>query len=455
MPRGIHRRQFLQGGLGSLAAATAWRPGWAAMSPPRWQNWSGLLQADPAWQVYPQSLAELRTVIRHAPGPIRPVGASHSFAPLCPTSGCQVHLDNMRGLVAVNPELQRARLRAGTTVRELGPLLAAHGMALSNQGDVDPQTLAGATGTSTHGTGLTQGSFSSMVTAAQVLTAQGELIEINANDHPDWLPAVSCHLGVLGIVTELELQLRPSYRLEEVIEVAPLQEVLADLPSLLRDNRHFEFFVFPYSDRVLVKRLNETTAAVTPKPRVEIPEDRIFSLLTELGHGVRPLDGPLQQLLTAVLPDSRRVAPSYQIFPSARSTRFNEMEYELPMEQGAEVLLQVIDAIRRRDLNVMFPLEVRSVAADAGWISPFYRRTAMAISVHQWAQADHRPLFETVEPLLQQHGGRPHWGKMHTLKARDFAQRYPRFEDFARLRAELDPGGKLLTPPLQEMLVLN
>jgi FAD-linked oxidoreductase len=361
----------------------------------------------------------------------------------------------MRGLVAINPERQRARMRAGTTVRELGPLLAEQGMALSNQGDVDPQTLAGATGTSTHGTGLRLGSFSSMVTAAQLLTAQGELIEINANDHPDWLPAVSCHLGVLGIVTELEFQLRPSYRLEEVIEVAALKDVVANLPSLLRDNRHFEFFVFPYSDRVLVKRLNETTAPVTPKPRLELPEDDIFALLTELGHGVSPLDGPLQQLLTAVLPDSRRVGPSHQIFPSARSTRFNEMEYELPLEQGAEVLLQVIDAIRRRDINVMFPLEVRSVAADAGWISPFYRRTALAISVHQWAQADHRPLFAAVEPLLQQHRGRPHWGKMHSLTARDFAERYPRFEDFARLRAELDPAGKLLTPPLKDMLVLG
>ena len=449
------RRQLLKAAaLAAAGAAPAAGALPAAAATPRWQNWSGSQSANPRWQLHPESLAELREALAVAPTGRIGVGAGHSFSPLCPTAGTLVDIGALRGLVSYNEERLRARVRAGTPIRDLGPMFNEIGQALPNQGDVDPQTVAGACGTSTHGTGRTLGSFSSLVTAAQLLTPQGDMLEISENENAEWLPAVACNLGVLGLLTEIELQNREPYRLEEVLGTAPLRETLANFAALSRDARHFEVFIFPYSDTLLTKTLRETTERPTPEPEFSVPDSEIFAALTRLGHGVAPLDGPLQKALTALYPSSRRVGDSWRIFPSDREqTRFNEMEYELPFARGIECLAELLTAIRKADLNLMFPLEVRSVAADTAWISPFYRQDSLSISVHQWVGADHRPLFALAEPILRRHGGRPHWGKMHTLRAADFAALYPRWEDFSRLRRELDPAGRMLSPPLREMLV--
>ena len=148
-----------------------------------------------------------------------------------------------------------------------------------------------------------------------------------------------------------------------------------------------------------------------------------------------------------------RVGRSYDIFPSQRDSRFNEMEYEIPAERGAECLQEIIATVRRSEVRTLFPLEYRYVAADECWLSPFYQRATCAISVHQHVSVDYRPLFDLVEPIFWKYEGRPHWGKLHSLDARRLALLYPRWEDFQKVRARLDPKGKMLNAHLRKVLV--
>ena len=75
----------------------------------------------------------------------------------------------------------------------------------------------------------------------------------------------------------------------------------------------------------------------------------------------------------------------------------------------------------------------------------------MTISVHQYHKQPYAGLFAGVEAIFRRYQGRPHWGKLHTQKARDFATMYPRWDDFCKLRSELDPQGRLLNAHLKDV----
>jgi FAD/FMN-containing dehydrogenase len=183
-----------------------------------------------------------------------------------------------------------------------------------------------------------------------------------------------------------------------------------------------------------------------------LPVDSVLRTACEIAHRVPSLDGSMQRLLASLHSETNRVGRSYEVFPSPRNVRFNEMEYELPAESGPACLQEVLDTVRASTLNTLFPVEYRYVAADDAWLSPFYDRDSASISVHQYHSVDPWPLFSVVEPIFRRHGGRPHWGKLHTLTAKELAPLYPRWDDFQRVRRRLDPKGRFLNEHLHKVL---
>jgi FAD/FMN-containing dehydrogenase len=149
----------------------------------------------------------------------------------------------------------------------------------------------------------------------------------------------------------------------------------------------------------------------------------------------------------------QRVGRAYKIFPSDRNSRFNEMEYELPAEQGPECLQEILSTVRKSRVRTLFPLEYRYVAADDCWLSPMQGRATVAISVHQHHSVDYRPLFDLVEPIFWKYSGRPHWGKLHTLDAKRLAPLYPHWDAYQTVRQRLDPKGRMLNEHLSKVLI--
>ena len=88
-----------------------------------------------------------------------------------------------------------------------------------------------------------------------------------------------------------------------------------------------------------------------------------------------------------------------------------------------------------------FPLEIRVAAPDDLWLSTAHGRETGYIAVHRYYKEDHREYFRGVEEIFRAYGGRPHWGKIHTLDAGDLRALYPRFDDFLTVRDKLDPRG--------------
>ena len=198
-------------------------------------------------------------------------------------------------------------------------------------------------------------------------------------------------------------------------------------------------FPLTHSDYAITLAIDETDAEIN-NPPLSPEEEAAFAETMAGWLEVPPAERrPLINELAKQIPPSETVDASYNILSNVRSTRFNEMEYSVPREAGADCVREVLATIAEREIDVVMPLEYRYVKGDDLWLSMDEGGDRAAISVHRLAQFDYQPLFEAVEPIFWKYGGRPHWGKLHTLGHKELTVLYPRFEDFCALRAELDP----------------
>ncbi len=416
-----------------------------------WSNWSGSVRASPAQVARPRTEAELADLVRGA-DKVRVVGAGHSFMPLCETTGLLLSLEDLEGEIEIAPDRRTATVPAGWSLKRLTKALWEAGFSLPNQGDVNPQSLAGALSTGTHGTGRDLGSMATIAHGFRLIGADGAAVECSRVERPDLFEAQRLSLGLFGVVTRATIDVLPAYRLEERIERKPLAWVLENFADLAERHRHAEFFVFPYADEVILKTLHPTDQPDTPRgKRPMINEEEIFRFCCDVTAALPFMAGPAQRFMTASSSASHKIGPAYRIFPSTRSVRFEEMEYEMPRAAGLPALMEAIGWIRKRRAPVAFPFEFRWAAADDIWMSPFNAGPGASISMHQYSKMSWSPLLAEAEAIFQAAGGRPHWAKRHTLARADVDRLYPMAERFRQVRRAADPQGKFLNDHLAEL----
>jgi FAD-linked oxidoreductase len=416
----------------------------------RWRNWGRSAAASPAHVARPSSVADVVAVVRTAAErglPVKAIGAGHSFTDIAATTGVLVDLTNLRGLLGVDAARGRVRLAAGTHLWELPELLRPHGLALQNMGDIDRQTIAGATSTGTHGTGLGFAGLAAQLTAVTLVTGTGEVLRVDEAHRPELLPAVRLGLGALGILVEVEVQCVPAFLLRAVEHPAPLEEVLDSWDQRVRASDHFEFYWWPHTD-VAMTKVNTRLPGDTP----HTPTGRFGNWVEErllqnealrasqaLGHAIAPLVPALNRLSTKAYGDREITAPSYEVFTSPRLVRFRESEYAIPLAALPQALRDVRGLVERGGWRVSFPVEVRAAAADENWMSTAHGRASAYIAIHRYFRDDPTAYFRAFDALMRTYDGRPHWGKMHLREASDLRPAYPRFDDFLGVRHELDP----------------
>jgi FAD-linked oxidoreductase len=414
-----------------------------------WTNWSGSVQARPGELVKPANEEQLAACVAHAKQ-LRVVGAGHSFTPLCETTGSLLDLSGLPEEVDVAQDGKTAWVSAGMSIAQLTRALWQRGYSLANQGDVNPQSLAGALATGTHGTGAELGSLSTLARGFRLMLADGSILECSEHERPDLFQAARLSLGLVGIVLKVRIALLPAYRLEERTFKVKMAALPARFAELAKSHRHVEFFAFPYANHAIVKTLHPTLDARPPR-KPAAWEEQVFKAACDAGVRWPRATRFAQRTLMRLVTSGNRVGPAYEIFPSERTVRFEEMEYEVPRDAGFAALQEAIALIRTRKLNVTFPFEFRWVAGDDIWLSPFNRGPCASISAHQYSKLPYRELFALLEPVFAAHGGRPHWGKRHSLTARDVRTLYPMVSDFMRVRAQVDPTDKLANDYLLEL----
>lgn len=467
---GISRRSVLQASAGLAVAAAipigqhvAWssrdfvRDGYNPdypEAPPgedSWMNWSGAQRATPKQLAAPQSETELSTLIRGTDGHIRPSGSGHSFSGLVPSEDTILDARHFSGLLDYVAETGNARFGAGTTLFQTAAKLQELGRAFPNLPDIVDQTLAGSFSTGTHGTGQSLTALHDYIQSFRLVTANGDAMEVSATQNPELFAAGKVSLGALGVITEYTVSTVPAFNLRRIVRAEPIAQVLDEAEARAAANRNFEIFYLPGTGMAATLTHNVHEGPITGVQPSE--DDETLEGLKQLRDTLGWWPWLRRRVAKSALPNGviEDVSDaSLELLATTRPIKFNEMEYHLPLSEGIAALRQVIAKMDRRK-GAFFPMEVRFIAPDTAWLSPFNDGPRLSIAIHAAVDESFDYFFTEFEPVFRAHGGRPHWGKWHSLKQPELAALYPKFEAFNTLRREIDPNGKFLNPHLAEL----
>jgi L-gulonolactone oxidase len=247
----------------------------------------------------------------------------------------------------------------------------------------------------------------------------------------------------------------PAFTLHQTLEVVAIEALLASLPERVAAD-HFEFFVFAHAARAIAKTRRRTDAPAKPRSRTgewlhDIALENHF-LHGVLAYGRRvPRHVPaLNRMVTRLGGGPDRYDASARIFASPRLFRFTEAEHAIDAVHAVDAIQAVLAVARRHRLGM--PIEVRWVGADEPWLSMANGRDTCFIAVHGIRDTAWPAYFDDVTEALEPFTPRPHWGKRSTLTAAQLAPRYPRWDDFRRVRDRLDPERRFANAFTQRML---
>lgn len=380
-------------------------------------------------------------------GRIKVAGSGHSFTPAALTDGTLLEIDNLNRVLAVDRASGLVKVEAGIRLGRLNRALDRHGLALESVGDIDRQTLAGAISTATHGTGSRFRNLSAQIEEIELIGADGELRVLSERDDSDRFRAARVGLGALGAIYSVTLRTVGNFRIDRNDRPRPLAELLPVIDEFADRLDHFEFYVFPHSGTALCRESSRTFEPARPRNSAAvyaqevIVENWMAAAAVRVARAVPAAIPGLSRLAAAGAGKTRKLDRSFRVYASERRVKFTEMEWAVPRQHARQAFERVLEIAERREHGVYFPIEVRFVASDDAMLSPAFERDAAYIAVHHDTRADWRPYFEAVAEALAEFDARPHWGKRHELDASALADLYPRFGDFARARAELDPTG--------------
>jgi len=427
----------------------------------RWRNWAGSVVSHPTTVTTPQSVEELQlAVTRAAPGQrIRMAGSGHSFTAIVPSNDILLLPHDFAEGVGIDGNRMIARVPAGMVLHELNQHLAAAGYALANMGDITAQTVAGSISTSTHGTGLQFTGLAGQVAGFGLVTANGDLLECNAQQNSGIWRLGRVGLGALGILTHVDMQIVPAFRLRAVEEPRRLRDVLDNFDRIVEAADHFEFYWVPHTKWALTKHNTRTQEPTAPRsPRAKwlsktVLENYAFGAVCAVGRAVPSL---IPRLATAVPSSGRQefTEESHEVFATRRLVKFHEMEYSIPRHRLAEALSAIVEMVEREKLRISFPVEVRVTAPDDVPLSTSQGRESAYIAVHMYKGMPYERYFRHVESIVAPMNGRPHWGKIHFQGAETLRSQYQHFDDFAALRERLDPERRFVNAYVERVLGL-
>ena len=421
------------------------------------KNWAGNVNFEPSVVAKPktrQDLAALITDAVKAKKKIRVVGSGHSFTRLIETPDILVSLDEMQGVI--DQQGNAVRVFGGTKLKRLGDELYDLGLGLANLGDIDVQSISGALSTGTHGTGSSLGVISTQVEALTLVNGRGIEVRCSKDENPDLFSAARVSLGALGVIADATMHTEKRYKLAMTQEKATLESALANFETYNQTHRHYEFFWFPHSKTVLQKLTKLTVEEPLPVTMSQhfsevILENTLFEGISRVARAFPSMAPAISRLCGSMASGNRRRDWSHRVFASPRWVKFVEMEYGIPLKHFRDVIHEIEKDLELQKHLVHFPIECRFVKGDDIWMSPAYVEDRAFIAVHMYRGMPYKKYFAAMEKIFLKFNGRPHWGKMHTLKAHELAPLYPRWRDFQRQRELMDPDRVFETKYMSEL----
>lgn len=399
-------------------------------------NWSGNIHYQATQTHHPRSLDAIQALVQQA-AQVKVVGSRHSFNTIADTTAEHIALDQFNQVVALDPDAKTVTIEGGMTYGQLAPYLHERGFALPNLASLPHISVAGAIATGTHGSGETNQALASVVRSVDIVTGAGQVQTVSRDAHPDIFSGVVVGLGALGVVAHLTLEIEPSYAMAQHIYLdLPFTDVLAHFDAIQTQ---------AYSVSLFTDWTGDYIKQVWLKSRVGQGLDH----LGESVFGARLADRKIHPIPAT---DPRHCTdqlgtigawherlPHFKLEFTPSSGAELQSEYLVP-RQHALAALQALKGIQETLAQPLLVSEIRTIAGDDLWLSPFYEQDSVAFHF-TWRQD--WPAVQTalaaIETALEPFQPRPHWGKLFLMSAETVSERYPKLDAFRQLCQRFDP----------------
>jgi xylitol oxidase len=412
-------------------------------------TWAGTHAFGAAHLVVARSVGEAADALRAAAARgerARALGTRHSFHDLADTAGTLITLTEVPANPVLDEDARTVTVGAGTRYGVLAAWLERRGWALHNLGSLPHISIAGATQTGTHGSGVTNGCLSTAVSALEFLDAAGTPRTVRRGDSD--FAALAVGLGAFGIITRVTLDIEPSYLMRQDIVRGVTWEALLDEPD--------EILTAGYSVSVFTHWEEPTLEQVWVKSRLDRDSGVIDGWL---GGTVMTVPTTLVGGDPADLTEQGAPGPWLLRLPHFRldGTPSNgdeiQTEYFVSRADAADALRAVRELAEDIDPLLMIT-ELRTVAADDLWLSGAFERDTLAIHF-TWRNLPEpvAAILPSIEAALAPFAPRPHWGKWHRFDAERIAAAYPRLAEARAAFEARDPSGMFANIHLSRLAV--
>jgi len=402
------------------------------------KNWAGNITYQATDWKNPTSTKEVQQIVRDSKK-VKAVGSRHSFNTITDTEETLVSLSQMDKVVDLDTDNMTVTVQGAMLYGDLSQYLQENGYALHNLASLPHISVVGAAMTGTHGSGEKNGNLATSVSALEIVTGTGEVVHVSRDEHGDKFNGMVVSLGALGIVTQITLDIEPSFDVrQDVYLELPFEQVYANFDAIQAS---------AYSVSLFTRWENDTVMQAWLKSR----DDADFTLGDDFYGGLRasvacsPVGDDLTERCTEQLGQTGAWLDRLPHFRMAFTPSHGDeiqAEYFVPRAHAISAL-QAVNNLQAEITPLLHVSEIRAMTGDDLWLSPAYGRETVAIHF-TW-----KPLWEQIQPVLTKiesalapYQVRPHWGKVYTMPAEDVIAEYDRFDDFRQLVAEYDPDGK-------------
>ena len=403
-------------------------------------NWSKNLHYSTDHVYAPTSADEVPAIIK-ANAKIKGLGSRHCFNNIADSDHAQISMREVKG-IAIDAAAHTVTVGAGIAYGELAPVLDKAGFALANLASLPHISVGGTIGTGTHGSGIGNKNLSSAARAIELVKADGTVLKLSRDHDGDRFKTAVVHLGALGVLTKVTLDIVPRYDMSQVVyRNLSFDQLEHNLDTILGSGYSVSLFTDWQKNRVnqvWIKDKADQNATRKPLPP-------LFYGATLQDRKLHPIDDHPAEACTdqmgSIGPWYLRL-PHFKMEFTPSSGEELQTEYFIARKDGYQAI-RAVEKLRDKITPHLFITEIRTIAADDLPMSMAHERDSMAIHF-TWKPEEPavRKLLPEIEAALKPFGARPHWGKIFELPGSYLQQQYPAMPKFRALAQELDPDGK-------------
>jgi FAD/FMN-containing dehydrogenase len=428
----------------------------------KWRDWDSTVSCDAQSIQYPTTIDEVAAIVSGAVrnnSSLRVFGAGHSWSPLVPCGDTLINLDRMPCTTNVGAG-GKTTLSAGMRLRDAGPLLQENKLCMQNLGAITPQSIAGAMGSGTHGSGMAFGILGTQASAIKIVDGRGDLREFNISDHPEEMSALRLSLGALGVIVEVTLDCVADHSVRLERQLMDFEDFLVQMRSLYEKSERMRAYWIPGMKKVYVHTMNTVDAATQPGSvyswwEAHVVWQLLLGSVWWLGRTLPPLIPLCNKLQYAGFSTQPKIGRMFNAITTPIPAHHQESEVAVPIEHAADAVRAYDEFVHSKGYLVNMPTEIRFCKADDILLSPNYGRDTCYIGGYNaMYQKGSRFMEDYCSMMAERFDARPHWGKIGAPNRAIAQKMFPGFSRFEKIRREFDPHGVFINDYLREVFAL-